>query len=89
MENKIILYVLIINLIGFLSMGIDKFKAKNDLWRTKEKTLFLIAVVGGSIGSILGMYTFRHKTKHNSFVFGMPNILAIQIGIIGYLFFKA
>ena len=66
-------------------MGIDKFKAKNKLWRTKEKTLFVIAMMGGSIGSIIGMYTFRHKTKHNTFVYGMPIILGIQIGIVVYL----
>jgi len=84
--NKIIIYILIINLIGFLSMGIDKFKAKKGMWRTKEKTLFSIALIGGSIGSIAGMYFFRHKTKHNSFVFGMPMILILQISTIIYFF---
>ena len=83
--DNIYLYLLAINVIGFLSMGIDKFKAKNKLWRTKEKTLFVIAMMGGSIGSIIGMYTFRHKTKHNTFVYGMPIILGIQIGIVVYL----
>lgn len=86
--EKIYIYLLIINLIGFFAMGIDKFKAKNNFWRTKEKTLFTIAAIGGSVGSIIGMYTFRHKTKHNSFVFGMPMILAIQIGIVFYILFK-
>ena len=85
---KILLYILIINLIGFLSMGIDKFKAKKGMWRTKEKTLFTIALIGGSIGSIIGMYTFRHKTKHNSFVFGMPVILGLQITLLIYIFTK-
>ena len=88
MDNNIYLYLLIINLVGFLSMGIDKFKAKNKLWRTKEKTLFVIAAMGGSIGSIIGMYVFRHKTKHNAFVYGMPMILGIQIGIVVYYFLK-
>ena len=87
-SNNIFLYLLVINLIGFLSMGIDKFKAKNKLWRTKEKTLFVIAAIGGSIGSIIGMYVFRHKTKHNTFVYGMPMILGIQIGVIIYLFLR-
>ena len=87
-NNNIFLYLLVINLIGFLSMGIDKFKAKNKLWRTKEKTLFVIAAIGGSIGSIIGMYVFRHKTKHNTFVYGMPIILGIQIGVIIYFFLK-
>lgn len=86
--DNIYLYLLIINLVGFLSMGIDKFKAKNKLWRTKEKTLFVIAAIGGSIGSIIGMYTFRHKTKHNTFVYGMPMILGIQIGLVVYLVLK-
>lgn len=81
--KEICIYLGLINLVGFLAMGIDKFKAKNNFWRTKEKTLFTIALVGGSIGSIIGMYTFRHKTKHKSFVFGMPTILVMQIiGVI-------
>ena len=86
--KNIVIYLLIINLVGFLSMGIDKFKAKKNFWRIKEKTLFTIAMIGGSIGSIVGMYVFRHKTKHNSFIYGMPIILAIQIGIVYYAFFK-
>lgn len=86
--DKIYLYLVLINLIGFLAMGFDKFKAKKNFWRTKEKTLFMIAAIGGSIGSIIGMYVFRHKTKHSSFVFGMPVILAVQLGIVVYLIFK-
>ena len=82
--KEIIIYLLVANAIGFLAMRIDKFKAKEGMWRTKEKTLFLIAVFGGSIGSIIGMYTFHHKTKHNSFVFGMPIILIAQIAILIY-----
>ena len=85
--KEICIYLGLINLVGFLAMGIDKFKAKNNFWRTKEKTLFTIALVGGSIGSIIGMYTFRHKTKHKSFVFGMPTILVMQIiGVILFVF---
>lgn len=86
--KEVLIYLLGINLIGFLAMGFDKFKAKNNFWRTKEKTLFIIALIGGSIGSIIGMYTFRHKTKHNTFVYGMPIILGIQIGIVTYLLFN-
>ena len=86
--KNILIYLLVINLIGFLAMGIDKFKAKKNFWRTKEKTLFTIAMIGGSIGSIAGMYVFRHKTKHNSFVFGMPIILVVQICIVYYAIFK-
>ena len=58
------IYLLIVNAIGFLLMLIDKRKAIRRRWRIREKTLFLTAAIGGSIGSIMGMYTFRHKTKH-------------------------
>jgi uncharacterized membrane protein YsdA (DUF1294 family) len=63
----ILLYLLIINIIGFCAMGIDKFKAKRNYWRIPEGTLIMIAILGGGIGSILGMYTFRHKTKKMKF----------------------
>ena len=72
-------YFIAINLIGFALMGIDKYKAGKRAFRIPEATLFTIAVIGGSIGSILGMYAFRHKTRHRSFVYGMPFILIIQI----------
>ena len=75
----LILYLLIVNANGFILMLVDKIKAKKNLWRIPEATLFLVAVIGGSIGSILGMYTFRHKTKHIKFIVGMPLILAVQV----------
>ena len=78
----IIAYVIIINLIGFFLMGIDKRKAIKRAFRIPEATLFLIAILGGSIGSILGMYTFRHKTRHWYFVYGMPFILILQIAFL-------
>lgn len=78
----IIAYVIIINIIGLLSMFIDKYRAIKNKWRIPEKTLFLIAILGGSIGSNIGMRLFRHKTKHWYFVFGMPAILIIQLVII-------
>ena len=73
------IYLFIINAIGFILMLVDKIKARKNLWRIPEKVLFLSAILGGSIGSLLGMYFFRHKTKHFSFILGMPLILAIQI----------
>ena len=83
--NQIIfLYILIINLLGFAFMGLDKFKARKNMWRIPEKTLFFLAVLGGSAGAILGMYTFRHKTRHWYFVYGMPAILILQIILIVY-----
>ena len=75
----LLLYLLIINAVGFLLMLADKFKAKRNLWRIPEATLMSVAAIGGSIGSLLGMYTFRHKTKHLKFTIGIPVILAVQI----------
>ena len=77
----LLVYLLIINAAGFILMLVDKVKAKKNLWRIPEATLFLVAAIGGSVGSILGMYTFRHKTKHIKFIVGMPLILAAQIVI--------
>lgn len=81
-------YILIINLIGFTSMGIDKYKARKHLWRIPEKVLFTIAIFGGSIGSNIGMYIFRHKTQHKSFVIGIPTILVLQLILIVVILFK-
>lgn len=78
----LISYVVIINIVAFIMMGIDKWKAKKRAWRIPEATLFILAGVGGSIGAIAGMYTFRHKTKHRSFTWGMPAILIAQIILI-------
>ena len=75
-------YFISVNLLGFALMGIDKHKAKKRAFRIPEATLFLIALIGGSIGSIIGMYAFRHKTRHRSFVYGMPFILLVQIALI-------
>lgn len=82
----ITIYLLVLNIIGFLIMGIDKRRAKKRMWRIPEKTFFIVSLLGGSIGTWAGMYTFRHKTKHWYFVIGMPLILALQIGIVGYWF---
>lgn len=73
------IYLIIINAVAFLLMLTDKQKAKKRQWRIPEKVLFGSAIIGGSIGAILGMYTFRHKTKHTSFVVGMPVILILQV----------
>lgn len=78
-------YLAAINLIGFALMGIDKYKAKKRAFRIPEATLFIVAIIGGSIGSIIGMYAFRHKTRHWYFVYGMPAILILQILLIALL----
>lgn len=71
-------YLLIINALGFLLMLVDKWKAKKNRWRVRESTLLLIAALGGSVGSLAGMYLFRHKTRHLKFTLGIPLILAAQ-----------
>ncbi|WP_026510733.1 MULTISPECIES: DUF1294 domain-containing protein [unclassified Butyrivibrio] len=78
----LLVYLGIMNIISFLAMGSDKRKAKRNAFRTPESILFILAVMGGSIGSILGMYIFRHKTKHWYFVVGMPMILLLQIALV-------
>ena len=81
-----ILYVVIMNILGVAVMGIDKYKAQHKLWRIPEKTLFLVSILGGSIGTWTGMYLFRHKTKHWYFKYGMPVILVVQILLFILLF---
>lgn len=84
----VFIYLLIINVVGFLAMGIDKLKAKKDWWRIPEGTLMTICLLGGGIGTIAGMYKFRHKTKKLKFSVGMPTILISEIAIIIYLLIK-
>lgn len=71
-------YLLLINAVGFLLMLVDKWKAKKNRWRIRESTLLLVAALGGSVGSLAGMYLFRHKTQHLKFTLGIPLILAAQ-----------
>lgn len=80
----IIAYILVINLIGFLAMYIDKKKAKRNEWRIKEGTLISLALLGGGIGGMIGMYKFRHKTKKLKFTVGFPTIIITQIVLIIY-----
>ena len=75
-------YLIFINVLTFFFYGIDKRKARKSRWRISESTLILLAIVGGSIGALLGMYVFHHKTKHKKFVLGIPAILIIQIALL-------
>ncbi len=75
------LYLVLINLITFAVYGIDKRKAQKNAWRIKESTLLLLAAIGGSVGALLGMQVFRHKTKHLQFTVGVPLILLLQVGL--------
>ena len=88
MTTALLIWVLAWTLIAFVLMGADKWKARHDNWRVPEKTLFLAAILGGSVGALAGMYLFRHKTKHLSFTIGMPVILALQIALVLALRFR-
>lgn len=83
----IFIYLISFNVLEFILMGIDKSRARRGAWRIPESTLFLFSIVGGSIGGILGMQVFRHKTQKPAFYIGFPIILLVQILIVLYLVF--
>ena len=83
----LILYLLIMNAAGVISMLTDKRKAKKKLWRIPEATLLGIAALGGSVGALVGMYAFRHKTRHMKFTLGIPAILIAQLILAWVLLF--
>ena len=83
----LIFYLLIVNIIAFFLMGIDKRKAQTGAWRIPERTLFLSAILGGGVGAIAGMQLFRHKTRHRSFVIGMPLILLAWVVLLAALIY--
>lgn len=84
MEKIILIYLAVINLITFITYGIDKLKAKKHLWRIPESTLLLLAIMGGSVGAILGMKVWDHKTRHKIFKYGIPAILILQALLFKY-----
>lgn len=86
--QNIVIYFIVINLFGFFIMWLDKRKAKKGAWRIPEKTLFIVTALGGGIGTIAGMYTFRHKTKKIQFVIGFPFITILEIVTILYFIWK-
>ena len=81
-----LIYLIGINLAGFIIMGVDKKRAIRGAWRISEASLFFTALLGGSLGCILGMQHFRHKTKHWYFKYGMPAILVVQVLLFALLF---
>ncbi len=81
----IVTYAVLINLITFVAYGLDKYKAKAGSWRIPEKTLLLLTAVGGSMGALLGMKVFHHKTMHKKFYIGVPLILVLQLLLIGWI----
>ena len=84
----ILIYLLIINLVAFYLYWNDKRRAKKGRWRIPENTLLLIALIGGSVGALLGMKVFRHKTKHWKFKILVPLFLILQIALAVYLYLK-
>ena len=85
--QNFVIYIVIINIIGFLAMYIDKQKAKRGSWRIPENTLFIITAIGGGRGTSAGMYLFRHKTKKWTFKIGLPVLLILDILIVLYFAF--
>ena len=83
--NIILGYLLAVNITSFLLYGIDKFKAKKNLWRISEATLLTMAAIGGSIGAWAGMRLWHHKTMHKKFKYGIPLISIMQIALVAYL----
>ena len=84
----LLVWLAVINLVTFAVYGIDKAKAKRGTWRVPEKTLFLLPLLGGSLGALLGMRVFHHKTKHWYFVWGIPLILLAQLALAVWLYVK-
>ena len=81
-------YLAAVNLVTFTVYGVDKAKARRGAWRVPEKTLFLLPLLGGGVGALLGMLVFRHKTKHWYFVWGIPLILVAQIALAIWLYLR-
>ena len=81
----LIIYLIIINMAAFFIFGIDKRRAIKNRWRIAESTLFLLALIGGSIGAEAGMYVLHHKTRHLRFVIGIPLIFILQIVIVFFI----
>lgn len=84
----VLIYLIAVNVVAFFMYGIDKFRARKNLWRIPEKTLILSAVFGGSIGALLGMQVFHHKTKKPKFYIGVPMILMLQVAILAWLYYR-
>ena len=84
----VLLYLLVVNLAAFFSMALDKHRAKRGRWRISERALFLPVLLGGSLGGILGMRLFHHKTRHWYFRFGFPLLLLLHLGLGGWLVWK-
>ena len=85
MIQTIVYYLITLNIVTFFVYGIDKWKAKQGSWRISETILLMLAVIGGSIGALLGMQVWHHKTMHKKFKYGLPLILLAQIALIYFI----
>lgn len=79
-------YLLAINVLTFATYGVDKWKARHKHWRVREMSLLLLAALGGSVGALLAMCLFRHKTQHRNFRYGVPVILVVQLTLVLFVF---
>ncbi len=86
--HLLLYYLLASNLLTFVIYGIDKYKARHNHWRVREASLLLLAAVGGSIGALLAMKVFRHKTQHKKFRYGVPAILLVQLAIAALCYYR-
>jgi uncharacterized membrane protein YsdA (DUF1294 family) len=83
-----IIYLFLINITSYLVMGYDKKRARAKKFRVSERNLFLLTVIGGSIGTYMGMKQHRHKTKHQTFTVGVPLILSLQIILAAFILLR-
>lgn len=88
MTRLLLYYLLAVNLLTFATYGIDKYKARHARWRVREASLLLLAAFGGSIGALLGMHLFRHKTQHKKFRYGVPLILLAQVAVAVFCYYR-
>ena len=88
MMRILLVIITVMSLAAFAAFGLDKYKAKTGKWRIPERTLFLLALLGGGIGAFLGMKVFHHKTMHKQFVIGIPMIMVIQAVLLGWYLWK-
>ncbi|GAA5416306.1 hypothetical protein Pryu01_01340 [Paraliobacillus ryukyuensis] len=88
MKELVLIYLILVNVVAFSFMGVDKNRAQKNKWRIPEARLWFFAWIGGSLGSIIGMRIFHHKTKHQLFRLGMPVLLILQLALIFYLIYR-
>lgn len=86
--NELLIYLAVINVAAFFTYGLDKWKAKKSLWRIRESSLLMLAVLGGSIGAWLGMKVWHHKTQHKKFKYGIPAIMVIQLALAVFFLYN-